>query len=51
MGARECNRDKDFVEPFVKKAKDSKITIDELGDYLYAKHAPERNAKNLITPY
>ncbi|MFA7170279.1 MAG: LPD38 domain-containing protein, partial [Candidatus Paceibacterota bacterium] len=43
--------DKDFVEPFVKKAKDNKITIDELGDYLYAKHAPERNAKiSTITP-
>lgn len=35
----------DFVVPFVKKAKDNKVTIDELGDYLYAKHAVERNAK------
>lgn len=35
--------DNDFVEPFLRKAKDKKITIDDLGEFLYAKHAPERN--------
>ena len=35
--------DNDFVEPFLRKAKDKKISIDDLGEFLYAKHAPERN--------
>jgi len=33
------------LDPLLKKIKSSKIDIDELGTYLYAKHAAERNAK------
>ncbi len=37
------NFENDFVEPFLAKAGKKNVDIDELGLYLYARHAPERN--------
>ena len=37
--------DKGIVEPILKRLKTSKIDADEFGAFLYAKHAPERNAQ------
>ena len=34
-----------YFEPINKILKSQKITVDEVGDFLYARHAPERNAK------
>lgn len=36
--------EKGYVEPLAKGMAQSKISSDELGEYLYALHAPERNA-------
>jgi hypothetical protein len=36
---------KRVVEPLLKEIRDSKVTIDEVGRYLWARHAPERNAQ------
>lgn len=36
--------DETVLKPILKEAADNKITIDEIGDFLYAKHAAERNA-------
>jgi hypothetical protein len=48
MIARAMNRTEDFyaktVTPILKEMKDASITIDDLGQYLYARHAKERNA-------
>lgn len=33
------------VEPLLKQIKDSGLTLDEVNDYLYARHAVERNAE------
>jgi hypothetical protein len=32
-----------FVEPLIREMKEAGVTSDQLNDYLYAKHAPERN--------
>lgn len=34
-----------FVEPLIKLMGEQKITLEELGQYAYARHAPERNKK------
>lgn len=36
---------KTHVEPLIKEIADSKVSLEELGLYLYARHAPERNAR------
>lgn len=41
------NFTKKITEPFMKKLSDSSHTMDELDDYLIAKHATERNAEML----
>ena len=35
----------DHVEPLIKAMSDSNLTLEEIDDYLYALHAPERNAR------
>ena len=39
------NFDRTTLEPLLKTMKDADVSLDEFGTYLYAKHAPERNAK------
>lgn len=36
---------KDYVEPIIKKISSSKVTIDQVDEYLHARHAIERNRK------
>jgi len=35
----------EMVEPLVEAIRAEKVTVEELEDYLYARHAPERNAR------
>lgn len=48
MVARAMNRTEDFyaktVTPLLKQMKEASVTLDTVGEYLYAKHAKERNA-------
>lgn len=48
MVARAMNRTEDFyaktVTPLLKQMKEASVTLDIVGEYLYAKHAKERNA-------
>ena len=37
----------DFVEPLIKMMREADIAAEEMGDYLYARHAQERNASML----
>nr|MDD5110507.1 zeta toxin family protein [Patescibacteria group bacterium] len=43
-GTRIDNFERDVVEPFLANIKKNGVTVDDLGAYVYAKHAPERNA-------
>lgn len=45
VGARIETFMRDRVEPLLKSMQAAGVTLEELDDYLYAKHAPERNAR------
>jgi hypothetical protein len=45
VGAQLEELERDIVAPLFEAMKEENVTIDELESYLYARHAPERNAK------
>lgn len=43
VAARFARLEKQFLNPLLRRMSEAGVTADELGQYLYAKHAPERN--------